>query len=141
MANGKPLIFDSLLIADNGNANSNVSIDLLDDDNITVGNERIESLVDGGETTIDAFDQNMEIITYNMGALDDVANTGAFIQSNSTLPSNTADITLNGKSGSVDVAITDVRVSASRPFNDLNRDHTMIKATIRQTSGITVTDA
>jgi len=141
MANGLPLIFNSLTITDNGNATNTVTIDLIDDDNITVGNERIESLVDGGETTLDAFDQNMEIITYNMGALDDVANTGAYIQSNSTLTTNTADITLNGKSGSVNVAISDVRVSASRPFNDLNRDHTLIKATVRDTTGISVTDA
>lgn len=141
MANGLPLLFESVTIADNGNGASSVTINLVDDDNITIGNEPLETLVEAGESIVDAFDQNMEIITYDLGALDDVANTGAYIQTNSTLTTNTADVTVNGKSGSVDVAITGVRASAIRPFNDLNRDHSRIKVTKRSTSGITVTNA
>lgn len=141
MATGKPLIYSSLTITDTGNGSNNVTVDLTLDDNITVSNEVVESLVEGGQTVTDFFNQSMEVMSYDLDLIDGTTNVSAYVQTNSTIADNLANIVLNGDSGSVDITIANVRVSAMRPFSDLNRDHVMIKATKSSTTGITVADA
>lgn len=141
MATGKPLIYSSLTITDTGNDTDSVTVDLTLDDNITVSNEVVESLVEGGQTVTDFFNQSMEVMSYDLDLIDGTANVSAYVQTNSTIADNLANIVLNGESGSVDITIANVRVSAMRPFSDLNRDHVMIKATKSSTTGITVADA
>lgn len=141
MATGKPLIYSSLTITDTGNGSNNVTVDLTLDDNITVSNEVVESLVEGGQTVTDFFNQSMEVMSYDLDLIDGTTNVSAYVQTNSTIAGNLANIVLNGDSGSVDITIANVRVSAMRPFSDLNRDHVMIKATKSSTTGITVADA
>ena len=141
MATGRPLIFESVTIKDFGSTD-NVVVTLTDDENITIGNEPIEVLVEGGQTIQNGFNQELTIIAYDLNSIDGTGtNTGNYIQSNATLTANTANITLDGVAGSVDVAINNVRVTAMRPFNDgLTRDHVMIKATLTATTGISVTN-
>jgi hypothetical protein len=141
MATGKPLIYSSLTITDTGNDTDSVTVDLTLDDNITVSNEVVESLVEGGQTVTDFFNQSMEVMSYDLDLIDGTTNVSAYVQTNSTIADNLANIVLNGESGSVDITIANVRVSAMRPFSDLNRDHVMIKATKSSTTGITVADA
>lgn len=141
MANGKPIIPESITISDNGNASNTVTVTLTDDENLTVGNEPLEVLVEGGETILNGFNQSMEVLAYDLGAIDGTTNTTAYLQTNATLPSNTADVVLNGKAGTIDVTINDVRASAVRPFEDLDRDHMRVKVTKTATTGISVTDA
>jgi len=141
MATGKPLIYSNLTITDTGNASNNVTVDLTLDDNITVSNEVVESLVEGGQTITDFFNQSMEVMSYDLDLIDGTTNVSAYVQTNSTIADNLANVVLNGESGSVDITIANVRVSAMRPFSDLNRDHVMIKATKSATTGITVADA
>lgn len=141
MATGKPLIYSSLTITDTGNGLNNATVDLTLDDNITVSNEVVESLVEGGQTITDFFNQSMEVMSYDLDLIDGTTNVSAYVQTNSTIAGNLANIVLNGDSGSVDITIANVRVSAMRPFSDLNRDHVMIKATKSSTTGITVADA
>lgn len=141
MATGKPLIYSSLTITDTGNGLNNATVDLTLDDNITVSNEVVESLVEGGQTVTDFFNQSMEVMSYDLDLIDGTTNVSAYVQTNSTIADNLANIVLNGDSGSVDITIANVRVSAMRPFSDLNRDHVMIKATKSSTTGITVADA
>lgn len=138
---GKPLIFTNALIAtDSGFSVNTSTISLTDDENITIGNEPVEVLVEGGETIKNAFDQEISIISYDVDSLSETNFTNA-VSTNASTIVDPAYIRLQGATGSVNVTISDVRISASRPFNDgLTRDHIMIKATIRSTTGITVAD-
>lgn len=140
---GKPLIFESLTITSNDNASNTVTIPLTDDENITIGNEPIEVLVEGGNTIPNAYNRELSIISYDTGvvASNTSPNVTTYIQTNVEIPAFKADIVLNGRgTGSTNVSIDNVRVKASRPFNDgLTRDHILIKATIRATTAISVT--
>lgn len=138
MANGKPLIFTGILVSSNTTnveGSSPVTYDLVDDDNITITNELEEAIVEGGQTIIQAFNQGIEAITYDLDVLSD-----ANVSVNSTIVAK-GSIRLIGATGSVNVTILNTRISAMRPLNDLRRDHAMVKATLTSTSGITVTDA
>ena len=139
MATGKPLIFTNALIATDSGFTANTStVDLVDDENITIGNEPIEVVVDAGETIDNGYNQEIILISYNVDLLSETNFTNAVTTNTSTIV-DAAYIRLVGASGSPNVTIDNVRISAHRPFNDgLTRDHIMIKATITSTSGITV---
>lgn len=145
MATGKPLIFTGILVSANttnvvGTGNS-ATFNLPDDENITITNELEEAIVEGGQTIINAFNQGIEAMTYDLNCLDTGNGVVAdAIQVNTTIPS-AGSIRLVGATGSANVDILNVRIAASRPFSDLRRDHAMIKATLTSTSGISVSDA
>ena len=146
MASGKPLIFTGIQIStsttDPTAASTFDTFNLTDDENITITNELEEALVEGGQTIVNAFNQGIEAITYDLDVLTSTTNSvDTVIQTDSTLPDARGSIRLIGAVGSVDVDLLDVRISAVRPFQDLRRDHVLIKATLTSTSGISVTDA
>lgn len=145
MASGKPLIFTGIQISTSTTNPTTAStfdtFDLVDDENITITNELEEALVEGGQTIVNAFNQGIEAITYDLDVLTSIENNvDDVIQTDSTLKDK-GSIRLIGAVGSVDVDLLDVRISAVRPFQDLRRDHVLIKATLTSTSGISVTDA
>lgn len=143
MATGKPLIFTSLVIGTNTSnalATTTASFELPDDENTTITNEIQEALVEGGQTLLNYFNQGLEIVSYDMTLVDGSSTVTSVIQTNSTVASK-GSILLQGATGSVEVEMNDVRIVASRPFNDLQRDHVLVKVTKSSTSGITVRDA
>lgn len=145
MASGKPLIFTGIQIStsttDPTTASTFDTFNLTDDENITITNELEEALVEGGQTIVNAFNQGIEAITYDLDVLTSTTNSvDTVIQTDSDLKVK-GSIRLIGAVGSVDVDLLDVRISAVRPFQDLRRDHVLIKATLTSTSGISVTDA
>lgn len=145
MASGKPLIFTGIQIStsttDPATASTFDTFDLVDDENITITNELEEALVEGGQTIVNAFNQGIEAITYDLDVLTSTTNSvDTVIQTDSDLKVK-GSIRLIGAVGSVDVDLLDVRISAVRPFQDLRRDHVLIKATLTSTSGISVADA
>ena len=135
----RPLIFTGIQISDDDTSVSvgtTETFDLIDDENITITNELEEALVEGGQTIVNAFNQGIEAITYDLGVLS--SSLSSVIQTDSTLPNAKGSIRLIGATGSVNVDILGVRISATRPFQDLRRDHVLIKATLTSTSGISV---
>lgn len=145
MASGKPLIFTGIQIStsttDPTTSSTFDTFNLTDDENITITNELEEALVEGGQTIVNAFNQGIEAITYDLDVLTSTTNSvDTVIQTDSDLKVK-GSIRLIGAVGSVDVDLLDVRISAVRPFQDLRRDHVLIKATLTSTSGISVTDA
>ena len=145
MASGKPLIFTGIQIStsttDPTTGSTFDTFDLVDDENITITNELEEALVEGGQTIVNAFNQGIEAITYDLDVLTSTTNSvDTVIQTDSDLKVK-GSIRLIGAVGSVDVDLLDVRISAVRPFQDLRRDHVLIKATLTSASGISVTDA
>lgn len=145
MASGKPLIFTGIQIStsttDPTTAGTFDTFDLIDDENITITNELEEALVEGGQTIVNAFNQGIEAITYDLDVLTSTTDdVNTVIQTDSTLKDK-GSIRLIGAVGSVDVDILNVRISAVRPFQDLRRDHVLIKATLTSASGIIVDDA
>ena len=145
MASGKPLIFTGIQIStsttDPTTASTFDTFNLTDDENITITNELEEALVEGGQTIVNAFNQGIEAITYDLDVLTSTTNSvDTVIQTDSDLKVK-GSIRLIGAVGSVDVDLLDVRISTVRPFQDLRRDHVLIKATLTSTSGISVTDA
>lgn len=136
MANGKPLIFESFeVLAAGGSAGTGTTYDLVSTDNITINNEPITETVEDSQDIISAFEQGLEIVTFDMDVLTD-----SNVQDDSTIVAE-AQIILNGATGSVDVTIDNVRITAHRPFQDLSRDHAMVMVGKVSTSGITVADA
>jgi hypothetical protein len=141
----RPLIFTGIQIStsttDPTTASTFDTFDLIDDENITITNELEESLVEGGQTIVNGFNQGIEAITYDLDVLTSTTNSvNTVIQTDSDLKAK-GSIRLIGAVGSVDVDILNVRISAVRPFQDLRRDHVLIKATLTSKSGISVTDA
>lgn len=136
MANGKPLIFESFeVLAAGASAGTGNTYDLVSTDNVTINNEPVTEVVEDSQEIISAFEQGFEIVTFDMDVLTD-----SNVQDDSTIVSE-AQIILNGATGSVDVTIDNIRVTAHRPFQDLSRDHAMVMASKVSTSGITVADA
>lgn len=136
MANGKPIIFESIeILAAGGSAGTGNTYDLVSTDNITINNEPVTEAVEDSQDIISAFEQGFEVVLFDMDVLSDTN-----VQTDSTIVSE-GKIIINGATGSVDVTIDNVRVTAHRPFQDLSRDHAMVQAGKVSTSGITVADA
>ena len=137
----RPLIFTGIQISDDDTSVSGgitETFDLIDDENITITNEIEEAIVEGGQTIVNAFNQGIEAITYDLGVLS--STVSSVIQTDSNLKAK-GSIRLIGATGSVNVDILGVRISATRPFQDLRRDHVLIKATLTSASDITVGNA
>jgi len=138
VADGKPLLFDSFeVLAAGGSAGTGTTYTLVDSDNVTLGNELETAIIEDRQQIINYFNQAIEIISYDV---DDVL-ADSNIQTDSTIVAE-KKIILNGATGSVDVTIDNVRITAHRPFNDdLTRDHVMVMAQKSATSGISVAAA
>ena len=142
MANGKPLIFTGVKVHTNTTditgTGTNVTFNLPDDENITIGNEPIEVLVEGGQSILNGFDRELNIALYDMNVVDTGNSVASVIQTNSTIASK-GSIQLVGATGAPNITILNVRMSASQPFTDgLTRQHALLKATLRATTEITV---
>lgn len=136
MSNGKPLIFESFeVLSAGGTAGTGTTYELVSTDNITINNEPVTETVEDSQDIISAFEQGLEIVTFDLDVLTD-----ANVQDDSTIVAE-AKIILNGATGSVDVTIDNVRITAHRPFQDLSRDHAMVMVGKVSMSGITVADA
>lgn len=123
MANGNAIIISSATI-------DGTSYDLIDSENITIGNEEGESSVDDGQTVVNWYDQSFEFRTYDLGVL-----SGTNVGTDSTIPSEIS-VSLVSDGGST-YTISNARCYAHRKF-DADREYALVKIAKRSTSQITV---
>ena len=127
MAASKPLIFSSIAISDAGANTNSISYTTHEVDSRELGIEDVETMVDDGQTLIDAYDGSIVVHVF-----DDAVMSDAHVQSNST-PVAACRITFTGASGASTVVFDNVRVSARQDFT-LNRVSYRLRATKRTTA-------
>lgn len=129
MANGKPQIYTEIQVTAAGGAkDSGTSYELnLPDETITT-TETVEQVVEDGQTILNALDGRFEVFTYDLDILTD-----SNVQDDATTVS-AAKIWLIGATGTDDLTMDNVRITAKEDRQTGDRIGARVVATKRSTS-------
>lgn len=125
----KPKIYTEVQITAAGGAKgSGNSYDLPLQDEISTPTERVEEIVEDGQTVLNALDGTIEVFLYDETILDDsnVQNTATTVSA--------AKIWLIGATGTDDLTMDEVRISGHQDRQTTDRIGARVMATKRATS-------
>lgn len=126
--NGTPQIYTTLEVGAAGfSKGAGTQYDLTDQDNIEITIEEQTTVVEDGQTIIDALDGSVNILLYDLDVLSDTN-----VQDDTTIVS-AAKLILYGATGTNDLAFDNVRIRGRKDYGQ-NRIGARIQASIRSTS-------
>jgi hypothetical protein len=125
-----PIIIESITISNTGGTSSAVTYTLNVKDTVDsmVAITPVGSVVDDGQTILNAYDCEVTFTTFDADILSDarVQITGA------SIPASKARIVMNGVSGGQDVTIDNVRLHLVSPYNNVDsRNGYSVRGTVR----------
>lgn len=136
MAEPFPYLFESVTLIDGQDSQNTYTVELIDDDSVSITNEPVESTAEASDTTINGFDKGIEFITFDLSVLGD-SSTDSFInKSNEGQRANRSNIIVNVRGSDDALYFNDVDIYAFRPFDEYDRDHVAITAKGRDTVGV-----
>lgn len=129
MATGKPKIYDTIEVTAAGGAKaSGTTYELPLQDEVNVSQERVEEIVEDGQTVLNALDAEIDVFTYDLDILTD-----SNVQDDATIVA-AAKIWLYGATGVDDLTLDNVRITAHKDYTTTDRIGARVKATKRSTS-------
>jgi len=129
MANTKPQIYIKIEVGAAGfTKGGGTEYTLTDADNITINHEEQTTTVEDGQTIINAFDADVDILLYDEDILSD-----ANVQTDATIVSE-AKFILIGATGVDDLAVDNVRMRAFEDYDTALRKGVRFRASQRATS-------
>jgi len=126
---GLPIIYEALEIMDEGGAlGSGTTYNLTDQENLEVNIEEVTTLVEDGQTIMDALDGNFNVLIYDETVMNDT-----HVQTGSTIPAR-AKIALLGAAGAATTTMDGVIIRAYKDWQTGNRVGFRVQASIRSTT-------